>query len=147
MPTRKERVQSGIVGIMDVSTAIFQILMLVAAVALAVTKTPLSFWLPAFLALAATFIYSNLRRDGSHWPSTIFGILEILYVTALIVFLLTSGTHVRDLVGYVLELTVVHLMLYILAARHFLAASSRQKRDEKNSFSFEARPMKASKEE
>jgi hypothetical protein len=119
-------------GILDVLDTFYQYLLLAGSIALAVTKTPLSFWLPALAVLIAAFAYSFSRRGRGHWPSTIFGILELIYIAAVIAFLRADGASVDDLVSHGIGLLVIHSLLYLLAARSFLGASAQSKREQPN---------------
>lgn len=86
----------------------------------AIWLTPLVFWAPAWTVLALAFGYALVRREGSHWPSTIFGTLEASYILALVVLLARDGLSPMALTYLFFGLLFVHGILYLLAAKPFL---------------------------
>lgn len=94
----------------------------------AIVMTPLAFWLPAWAVLAVAFGFARWRRDGRHGPSTLFGVLQALYIVALVVLLARGGLSLLVLSQLCFGLFFVHSILYLIAARPFLARRGYLKR-------------------
>ena len=98
-----------------------------AAVGYAVYATPIFFWLPAWAILAITLCNARFRGSGTHWPSTIFGIIEILYISVLLIILRINGVSYYTLGQLFWGLLFVHGLLYFSAARNFLVMTGQLK--------------------
>lgn len=92
------------------------------AMGYAVTKTPIAFWLTAWVLQGLAFFFALLYRDRGHWPSTLFGILELAYVCTLCVFMYRGGVSLNRLSYLFLGLLFGHGIIYLVAAKPFLVA-------------------------
>lgn len=100
--------------------AIIQIVIGIVAIGYAMVMTPVVFWLPAWGILVAVFSYAMGNRDGSHWPSTIFGAIELIYIGALLVMLAISNVSSYALANLFFGMLMLHGILYAIAAKPFL---------------------------
>ena len=90
------------------------------AIALSMLKTPLMFWVPVWCIQVAALVYAFMRRDGAHWPSTLFGCIATAHVVAATIFLSLAGLSFFGLLQLFFGLLFVHGMLYLIAAKPFL---------------------------
>ncbi|WP_414665127.1 hypothetical protein [Horticoccus sp. 23ND18S-11] len=90
------------------------------AIGYAVAKTPVAFWLPAWFVQAVAFCYAVSRKDGAHWPSTVFGFCEGLYIVSVISLFASKRVSFASLTQLLLGLLFVHGILYLIAAKRFL---------------------------
>jgi hypothetical protein len=90
------------------------------SVAYAITKTPPSFWISAWVVQGVTFaVVITTGRNGGHWPSTVFGILELAYIFSLLVMLSSRDVSFDGLAHMFFGLLFVHGILYLIAAKPF----------------------------
>src|SRR5437773_1324703 len=89
------------------------------AVGYAVAKTPMAFWLPAWLMMLTASVCSVARKGSSHWPSTILGVIEVCYIAGLVALLAKSRVSFDLLSWMFFGLLFIHGLIYVIAAKAF----------------------------
>ncbi len=89
------------------------------AIVVSALKTPVAFWLPVWAFQAALFGYAVARRDGGHWPSTLFGVVAASHVLTVTVLLAVAGVSLAALAQLFFGLLFLHGLLYLVVAKAF----------------------------
>jgi len=95
----------------------------VGSVLYAAFETRPLFWAPFWGILCLLFIFAVYRDWDSHWPSTLFGIVEIAYIGGVLLILHDRGVQSEVFTQAICGLLFVHTLLYMIAVKRCLKFS------------------------